>query len=173
MDTQSHWRDRGGFQQGPYGFDVVRPTGDRMLPFAQLTTPEAKWPNVKEGDRSADYKWRGYTLDEKLQPTFHYTWKDVKVSDHFEVLTGATADDSKLLRIIRIDGAIPADAFFRAASGHNMVSKPEGFEMNIDQLPISVTVEGGRIAWNSVVVPAQKEIRVTYAWKISHGHHAH
>jgi hypothetical protein len=97
----------------------------------------------------------------------------VKVSDYFEVVKGATADDAKLLRIIRMDGEIPADASFRAASGHSMVSKPEGFEMTMDNLPIIVAVEGGRLAWNGVVVPARKEIRVTYAWKISHAHHAH
>jgi azurin len=172
VDTRHHWVARGGMQTHPYGYDVVRPTGDKALPFAQLTTPDEKWPSIKEGDRTPDYKWRGYTLDEKLHPTFHYTWKDVKVSDYFEVVKGATHGDAKLLRVIRMDGAIPADAFFRAATGHSMVSKPEGFHMTMDQMPVSVTVEGGRIAWNGVVVPAQKEIRISYAWKISHGHHA-
>jgi hypothetical protein len=172
VDTRHHWVARGGMQTHPYGYDVVRPTGDKALPFAQLTTPDEKWPSIKEGDRTPDYKWRGYTLDEKLHPTFHYTWKDVKVSDYFEVVKDATQGDAKLLRVIRMDGAIPADAFFRAATGHSMVSKPEGFDMTMDQMPVSVTVEGGRIAWNGVVVPAQREIRITYAWKISHGHHA-
>ncbi|HEX8309915.1 MAG TPA: PA14 domain-containing protein [Chthoniobacteraceae bacterium] len=174
VDTRHHWLSRGGMQTHPFGYDVTRPTGERALPFAQLTSPDAKWPIIqKEGERTPDYKWRGYTLDEKLHPTFHYTWKNLNVSDYFEVTKGATADDSKLIRITRIDGEIPADASFRAATGHNLVSTPEGFDMVIDRVPISVSVQGGRIAWNGIVVPAQKEIRVTYAWKISHGHHAH
>ncbi len=174
MNTRWHWVSRGGIPQGPYGYDVVRPTGERTLPFAQLPSPDAPWPTVKEGTRSQDYKWRGYTLDEKRQPTFLYSWKDAKVSDYFEVTRGATAEDAKLLRIVRVEGAIPEDSSFLAASGSRITNQSNAFEMTSNGLPITVEVLDGRISGNSIIVPAKKEIRVTYGWKISHGqHHAH
>jgi hypothetical protein len=167
-----HWRDRGGGHQQPLGYDIVSPAGDGAVPFAVLASADAAWPKVKPGERAEGYQWQGYTLDEKHLPTFSYTWNGTPITDRFDTEPGAVMGEGKLIRTIRIEGQIPANAFLRAAAGQRIVAGEKGFTVQIGQQPLIVAVDGAKISGNTLLVPARQEIKISYSWQVSHAHHA-
>lgn len=184
MDAARHWTDRGGGNQPPLGYDIVRPDADGV-PFAVLATPEAQWPKIEKGSAAAGYVWNGYRLDAKRFPTFFYVWEGVTVADRFDVEGNAAAGPGKLIRTVRLNGKMPAGAFFCAAAGNITpgAGKPQ-FTVDAGKLSIdgrdfpnafTVSAEGGQIVGKRLLVPVRPEMQVTYAWPEAHAHahHAH
>ncbi len=179
MDAARHWTDRGGGFQPPLGYDVLRPAGESNPPFANLATPDAEWPKTEHNQKADRYKWRGYRLDAKHYPTFFYDWGAVKVSDRYDVEGNAVTGSGKLVRTLKLDGEIPAGAYFRAASGtlHTQGSGflVDGGKFNIDgrdfENAFVVVAEGAAAAGHNLVVPVRPEIKITYGWPMDHTAH--
>ena len=178
MDAALHWTDRGGGEQAPLGYDLLRPTAEVAAPFAVLASADAEWPKSDRKERADGYVWKGYTLDAKRLPTFAYEWNGVKVTDRFECEGEATAG-GKLIRTLRLAGPIPASAFLRVASG-TLQPAGDGFLVAGGVFEVQgrsfenqyrVAVSGGRISRNNLLVPARAEIKITYAWPDSHALH--
>ncbi len=180
LDAALHWIDRGGGEQTPLGYDLLRPAADAGAPFAILASADAEWPKADRKKRADGYAWKGYTLDEKRVPTFAYEWNGVKVTDHFEAEGDATAG-GKLTRTLKLAGAIPANAFLRIASG---TLQPAGDAFSVAggafdtqgrtfENQWSVSAKGAQIAGKSLIVPARSEIQITYSWPNHHAAHVH
>ena len=180
MDAALHWIDRGGGEQPPLGYDLLRPAADVGAPFAVLASTAAEWPKPDKKQRAEGYQWRGYALDAKRVPTFSYEWNGVKVSDRYDTEGDATGA-AKLVRTLKLAGPIPANAFLRVANG---TIQPAGsaFQVNGGVFDVqgrsfenqySVAVDGAQIAGRNLLVPARAEIKITYTWPNSHAHHAH
>ena len=181
MDAGRHWTDRGGGEQAPLGYDLLRPTVDVSPPFAVLTSADAEWPKtVKKSDgsesRADGFQWKGYTLDAKRYPTFLYEWGAVKVSERYDV-----ASDGTLVRTIKLAGPIPANAYLRIANG---TIQPADGAFAVDggvfdvqgrgfENKYTVAAQGAQAAGRNLVVPARAEIKITYAWPNTHAGHAH
>jgi azurin len=160
IDASKHWSDRGGGDQAPLGQDVVRPTADVAEPFAILPSPDAEWPKSNPKERSEEYSWKGYRLDENRRPTFAYTWKDVKVTDRFDPEGDAT-DGGKLVRTLKLTGSIPPNTYLRVASG---TFQPVGSGFTVAGGAFNVAATGAKVAGTNLIVPARSEIKITYMW---------
>ncbi len=180
MDAALHWIDRGGGEQAPLGYDLLRPAVDVGVPFAVLSSPDAEWPKADKKQRAEGYQWKGYTLDAKRIPTFEYEWGSVRVSDRFEPEGDATTT-GKLVRTLKLAGTIPPNAFLRVAGG---AIKPAGSAFLVDggvfdvqgrsfDNQFNVAVDGARIAGRNLLVPARAEIKITYTWAVNHAGHVH
>lgn len=172
MDAALHWRDRGGGEQPPLGYDLLRPAPDVAPAFAVLASPDAEWPKADTKQRPEGFQWKGYALDAKRFPTFSYEWNGVKVSDRFDVEGDAAAGTGKLIRTLKLAGPIPPNAFLRVVDG---TIQPAGAAFAVDggmfdvqgrkfDNRFDVAVEGGRIAGRNLLVPARAEIKITYTW---------
>jgi hypothetical protein len=179
MDAGKHWTDRGGGDQAPLGFDVVRPAGEVAAPFAILSAPTAPWPAPGKG-RADDFAWKGYELDAKRIPTFAYTWGTVKVTDRFEPAADA-ATSGKFERVLKLAGTIPANAFLRLGTG-TVTQTPTGFLVDAGKLDLKgrgyenqilISADGAQLAGGNLLVPARAEIRVSYTWPVNHAAHGH
>ena len=176
IDAARHWKDRGGGQQAPLGYDVLRLAPEPAPPFAVLPSTDSEWPKIGKSARAEGFEWKGYALDAKRFPTFLYEWNGVKVADRFDV-----AGD-KLVRTLKLTGTIPPGAQFRAATGDKI--EPAGAAFAIDggkfdldggnyDNHFSVAVDGATVAGRNLLVPARAEIKITYSWPQSHAQHAH
>ena len=185
MDAGRHWTDRGGGEQAPLGYDLLRPVVDVAPPFAVLTSADAEWPkSVKKADgsesRAEGYQWKGYTLDAKRFPTFLYEWNGVKVSDRYDIEGDATGA-GKLIRTLKLTGSIPPNAWLRLASG-TIQSADGAFAVDGGVFDVqgrsfenkyTVAAQGAQVAGRNLVVPARAEIKVTYSWPNTHAGHVH
>ena len=181
MDAARHWGSRGGGHQLPLGFDVIRPVGEATLPFAIHPAPGSAWPSVAKGERAEGYVWKGYELDAKRYPIFHFEWQGVKVSERYDVEGDAFAGQGRLVRALKLDGKLPADAVLRVASGE-IKTAGGGFAVNGGKLALDgrefenvfqVSADGATLAGKDLLVPLRAEIRVSYAWPAAHAQHAH
>lgn len=159
IDAALHWIDRGGGEQPPLGEDQVRPVGDSSVPFAVLANPETEWPKTDKNQLAAGYDWKGYTLDAKRFPTFAYEWSGLKITDRFDT-AGQAATGGTLLRTLQLVGTIPANAYFRVASGN---IQPTDAGYTVESI-LNVAVAGAKVVGRNLLVPAQAEIKITYSW---------
>jgi azurin len=182
IDAARHWTDRGAGHQPPLGYDLVRPAPS--VPFALLPEPTTEWPKLERNQRAPGYAWKGYTLDKARVPTFSYTWNGLAVTDRFEGVGNATAPDGTLVRTVELHGgALPANAFFRVATGTSIQPNGDGFvvaagKVNVDgrdfENRFNVAVPGAEVrgGGSDLVVPIRESLRVTYSWPNAHAHHA-
>lgn len=77
MDASKHWIDRGAGFQPPLGDNVVHLVNGP--PLAILEDPTSLWPNKPA--KEVGFKFKGYHLDKKRQPTFLYSFNDIEIAD--------------------------------------------------------------------------------------------
>jgi azurin len=180
IDAGRHWTSRGGGAQAPLGFDVFRPGSDLAPPLAVLPSPTEPWPPGKPEEQSPGFAWRGYTLDARRFPTFHWEWNGVKVTERYETRGDALAGDGKLVRTLHLSGPIPSNTYFRAATADRVQPADGGYLLKDAPLHLegrgfentwTVAVEGAQVAIRHVLVPARERIEVTYGWPGGHTHH--
>lgn len=122
MDASKHRSGRGDGFQPPLGYAQVKWTPG--APFASLTTTDAPWP--ADTGRKAGYQFRGYNLDDKLRPTFRYTFGDVQVEDYFVAVP--MGDDAVFKRTVTVRSEkSPANLFFRAAAAAKIEEKGDSY----------------------------------------------
>lgn len=174
MDAARHWNSRGAGHQPPLGYDVLQPTGEVTPAFATADgSAPLSWPSYNKEARYEGYIWKGYTLDAGRNPTFRYEWKGVTVEDTFAASGTGTGPDAKLTRTLRLKGKIPASTFFRIATGKLTPREGgaflvDGGKFNLDahgfMNQFVIAAKDAEVKDGSLVVPADPEIVVTYAW---------
>ncbi|MEI6871132.1 MAG: PA14 domain-containing protein [Verrucomicrobiota bacterium] len=180
MDTARHWKNRGGGAQPPAGFDVLNPT-NLVPPLAVLDSADAAWPVFTPDETPEGYTWKGYTLDAKGVPAFHFNWRGVEVEDRIEAIGDFKSANGKLLRTLKLNGALPQKAFFVVARDASFQAVNGGFLVKGGKLSLpsgnfenqfAVQVEGASVNGDKLLVPAQKEIRISYSWPNIHAAHS-
>ena len=78
IDAARHWEGRGAGFQPPLGDNIVKLTDG--VPFALLENEKAPWPAAPAKEQG--YRFNGYRLGEKRQPTFLYSFGEIKITDH-------------------------------------------------------------------------------------------
>jgi hypothetical protein len=173
MDAARHWNSRGGGYQAPLGYDVLRPTGELTPALATADGGALSWPSYNKDLRYEGYIWKGYTLDEKRQPTFRYEWKGVTVEDTFTASGTGTGPDARLTRTIKLKGKIPTGTVFRIATGDLRPQDGGAYwvdagKFNLDSNTFAnqflISAQGAVVKDTNLVVPAAPEITVTYTW---------
>lgn len=165
MDAAMHWNSRGGGHQKPLGYDVFQPTGDVTPAFFVTDKPESDWPAWDPVKRFEGFVWKGYSLDARRYPTFRYTWKGVQVEETYEVSGDGNKPDGKarLIRTVKLAGQLPAQAWFRIATGQ--IEATEGSFLLRGTVPARITASGARLAGkNLVLAPSVGTFTVTYEW---------
>ncbi len=175
MDAARHWKNRGGGQQPPAGFDVLRPA-DLVPPLAVLDTPDAAWPTFTQDEHLEGYAWKGYQLDEAGVPTFHYTWRGVDVEDRVEA-KGDFKSGGTLVRTLTLKGNIPPKSFLLLAKKAQVTSTPAGFAVKGESLTLPgaayenkflLQTDGGIVVGDSLMIPAKPVIKIAYGWPEMH-----
>ena len=78
IDASRHWEGRGAGFQPPLGDNVIKLTDG--VPFAALENDKAPWPGTEA--KAQGYRFLGYSLGQKRQPTFSYSFGDIKITDY-------------------------------------------------------------------------------------------
>lgn len=109
IDAARHWSARGAGFEKPLGDNVLHlPAGP---PLARLSDDKQAWPNPSTTESGLHFG--GYRLGPKQQPTFLYSWQNIKIEDTPRP-TGRD-DLFTIHRTLRFAAAQPpSDAWFRA-----------------------------------------------------------
>lgn len=120
MDAARHSSGRGEGFEPPLGDRIYQlPAG---APLAVLSNADAPWPAAT--GHAAGYQMRGYRLDEKQRPAFHYTFGNVDVEDFPIALQGEI--DPYFKRALTFKStAAPQNLFCRVAVGDKIEAKAD------------------------------------------------
>jgi azurin len=165
IDASRHWNSRGGGHEKPLGYDVIQPTGEVTPAFFVTDKPDADWPKWDKAKRYEDFKWRGYSLDAKRLPTFRYTWHEAEIEESFTVEGSGNKPDgnARLIRTIKVNGRLPANAWYRIGSGP--FDNNDGVFTHKGPLSYRITAQGAQIADSNLVIPAKPgTMTITYQW---------
>ena len=91
VDPGSAWKGQGSGLVKPLGPTINLAKGP------ELDDQKEPWVWTEEG-RPGKHQFKGYSLDEKRQPTFMYEFDSVAVTDFFEPLKGQQATEKTQLR---------------------------------------------------------------------------
>lgn len=169
IDANKHWNGRGAGFEKPLGDSVMNlPTG---ATFATLdNNTQAAWPKIDP--KELGYKFRGYRLGDKRQPTFLYSYGDVKFEDHPAPV--GESDFFVLNRTLKLSSdKPPANLWMRAAVADDIDS--QGGSYKIDkrltlrvaggELPLMRMIDGQMELLVPVVFENGKaKIELTYDW---------
>jgi hypothetical protein len=111
--------------------------------------------------RYEGFQWKGYSLDAKRSPSFRYLWSEAEVTESF-----ASAGDGALalLRRVQISGNVPANAWYRLATG-KVTAQGEAFLVEEGGTKLRVSCAGARLAGSNLVVEAQTgSLSIRYEW---------
>lgn len=165
IDAARHWNSRGSGHEKPLGYDVLQPTGEVTPAFFISDKPDAAWPQWEKGKRYEGFVWKGYTLDAKRFPTFRYTWHDAAIEESFTVSGDGNKPDGNatLTRTVKISGHLPANAWYRIASGS--YESKDGVFIAAGPQKNRITAAGAQLAGSNLVIPAKPGVMtITYQW---------
>jgi azurin len=165
IDAAKHWNSRGGGHEKPLGYDVFQPTGEVTPAFFITDKPDSDWPVWDKVKRYEGFEWKGYSLDTKRSPTFRYTWKGAEIEESYTATGDGNKPDGKptLIRTVKINGTVPANTWFRLATGQ-LEAKDGSFILK-GQTPAKISAAGAQLAGKNLVVLAKPGvITVTYQW---------
>lgn len=166
IDASRHWNSRGGGHQPPLGYGVCRPTGEVTPALHISSDPASAWPVWDKVKRYEGFQWKGYSLDAKRSPTFRYTWGEVEVTETYAGQGDGNKVDGVpvLLRTVEIRGKVPANAWYRLASG-KVIAQGEAFIVEQGGTRLRLTCAGARLAGSNLVVAAQAgTLSIRYEW---------
>ncbi|MFM7605012.1 MAG: hypothetical protein ACKO8Z_07410, partial [Prosthecobacter sp.] len=137
---------RGEFASADFG--SFNPRGSEMIyfpagiPFHRLKSLDENWPYKGKTNHAFPqdhgYHWRGYTLDAKRRPTFHYSYGEIVVADSFEDVRGEN-DKGWFKRTLQFEaGEAQQPFYFRPASGDS-VSKVSEQSFKVGSLQLRIT----------------------------------
>jgi azurin len=181
LDAGRHWTSRGGGAEGPLGFDAFQPTGDLAPALAVLTSPTDEWPKADPKLPAEGFVWKGYDLDAKRHPIFLYEWRGLKIAERYES-QGDSATGGKLVRTLKLDGAIPSGTYLRLAKAGSLQPADGGWLVNAGRINLAgreydnvfrIAADGAQGAGQNLLLPARPEMTITYTWPGTHAHGAH
>ncbi len=113
IDASRHQTGRGAGFEKPLGTNVYKLP--KSPAFAVLASESTPWPDEKPLTAGAPF--RGYRLDEKQRPTFHYESAGFDIEDYPIAIPGEV--DASFHRTLTVKGSAPAEGklYFRAAAG--------------------------------------------------------
>ncbi|MEM7392526.1 MAG: PA14 domain-containing protein [Verrucomicrobiota bacterium] len=178
MDAGRHWSGRGSGSQAPSGSEVTEV--GKGFPLMEVNSPETAWLNeahkvaykyAKDSaernsektfiGRHPDYRFKGYSLDEKRFPTFKYRFKQLEVSDRFR--PAGPAGHPFMERTLSFHGEAGPNTQFRIARD----ASDAGGAVTSNGLTISV--KGGEFLLRGqeafVEVKGGTTLKITYAWE--------
>jgi plastocyanin len=176
MDAARHWKNRGGGAQPPAGFDVLSPTS-LVPPLAVLDSDAAPWPAFTPDATPEGYSWKGYTLDSKGVPSFHYQWRGIEVEDRIESTGDFKSPEGGLVRTLKLNGKLPEKAFLLLARDAAVEAINGGFHVKGQKVSLpsgnfenqfSIQVEGASVRDGQLLVPVRREIKAFYSWPNVH-----
>jgi len=165
FDAARHWNSRGGGHEKPLGYDVLQPTGEVTPAFFITEKPEAEWPKWDRSKRYEGFAWKGYSLDAKRFPTFRYSWQEADVEESFSIAGNGNLPDgnAKLIRTVKLTGKLPANAWYRIASGP--FESKDGVFISKGPQKHRITAADAQIAGMNLVIPAKPgTLTITYQW---------
>ncbi len=159
IDAARHWTNRGGGHQAPLGYGVIPlPEG---TPFSVLESLDSPWPAPQP--RAEGFAWKGYHLDAKGAPTFHFEWQGVKISEHYETEGKGIAPDGRIIRVLSLSGGpLPENAWMRIAKGK--AEQGADGRWSVDG-KYFIKAEGIVHSGDQLLVPLTPAIRVEYQWQ--------
>lgn len=134
IDASRHWTGRGQGFEPPLGDNVIAlPDGPA---FAMLTSNTEPWP--KESARDLGFRFGGYRLDSKNQPTFLYRHAEVEIED--EIRGDKREDYPALTRKLQFKrtGDLPR-LHLRVAQGDSIEALDDGWFQINESLRIRIT----------------------------------
>ena len=163
LDCSPMWDNRGDGSSKPNGALLALPNHPSLSLMPTETSPVADTLMA-----SANYRFKGYDLNEANQPTFKYSVYDANIED--EVRPDATG--KYLIREIRTSGTTPTnkDLAYLLASAKNIEALPDGvFAINNKEYYIKV-LEGRAVVSNQtngkaqLSVPATGKVKYAIMW---------
>ena len=146
IDASKHWVGRGQGKQIPFGGGVY--TLEKVTPIARLEDLKTPWPT--DSPRQRGYRFLGYRLDDRGQPTFRYRGPAVQVQDKPVPVLGDVV--SSFRREIDVKPSVGAkvagDLYFRAGVGKKIETDNNNYVIDDDltirlnQKPTLRTVNG-------------------------------
>jgi mono/diheme cytochrome c family protein len=127
IDASRHWTGRG------QGFEA--PLGDHLIPLApnaplaKLASLNDPWPTALA--RESGFRFLGYTLNEKQQPTLRYSFAGITVEDQPVPLVKAGSAFAGLRRTLTLSGSTSEPLYYRAALAEK-IEKLADEEFRID-----------------------------------------
>jgi hypothetical protein len=116
--------------------------------------------------RYEGFQWKGYSLNAKRSPSFRYLWNETEVTESFASAgDGNKADGAPaLLRTVQISGKVPANAWYRLATG-KVTAQGDAFLVEEGGTKLRVSCAGARLAGSNLVVEAQTgSLSIRYEW---------
>ena len=117
LDATPMWHDRGDGSSRPAG--AVQRFGTPMFSLAKLANPQAAWVADSAG---TSYRPKGYTMDEKDQPTFQYRMYGASVSDVIRVMDNGQG----FHRELTVQNPAGGELYARLAEGATIEEKGKG-----------------------------------------------
>ena len=159
FDAVGQWEGRGGRALAPLGNDLIKmPQGPS---FATLASDNDPWPKIEPDRRNVGGQFKGFVLDTKERPTFHYVLNGVDIQEQPlpDLQTAAN-----LLRKFHLTSTTPPAGFsFLAASGEKIEEKSPGVYLVDGKLTVHVDAPGAKPvirtdgAVQQVIVPVKFE----------------
>jgi cytochrome c2 len=169
IDAALHWTGRGAGFEKPLGDSVLNlPDGATL---ATLESSQSPWPKTEP--REMGYRFRGYHLGDKRQPTFLYSLGDVRIEDYPTPV--GESDFFVFQRTLSLSSATPpANLWLRAAAADKIENAGQGSYKIDERLTLRVAgpalPELRKIDGNmELIVPVvfengKAKIQLTYDW---------
>ncbi len=166
MDAGRHWTGRGQGFEAPGGERIMGI--NRGIPFAILESQTTAWP--KKVDDKLKPLFKGYELDKQQQPTFHYRFGPLKMTD--TPLPSSEGFHRTIVIEVPSPGMPEKQLYFRALSGGPIATTGERIFTFDQELLVNVTASGSPpfLRENEVLIPVplapgKHEIKISYTWK--------
>ena len=127
IDASRHWTGRGVGYEAPLGDHLIELAPN--APLAKLASPNDPWPTMAA--RDSGFRFLGYKLDSKQQPTFRYSFAGVTVEDQPVPLKADGQPFAGLRRTLTFTGNSDGPLYYRTAVANKIEKVAEG-EYRVD-----------------------------------------
>ena len=167
IDASRHWNGRGVGYEAPLGDHLIELAPN--APLAKLASPNDPWPTALA--RESGFRFLGYKLDAKQQPTFRYSFASVTVEDQPTPLKADGQRFAGLRRTLTFAGSSTEPLYYRAAVA-SKIEKTDAGEYRMDgfwKMKLSggeaVTLRQADGKWE-LLVPVKGPTTITqdYVW---------
>lgn len=137
LDAAMHWEGRGSGFQRPLGDHVI--PWETTSPVAVLTSQDAPWPTEPAKERG--YRFRGYRLNAKQQPTFVYDTPELHIADFLEPVSRGAEGAFRRQITLTADRDLE-NVYVRAGVGQRIEQQADGWYVIDGTVRVLVTAEG-------------------------------